>query len=358
MKYTCLALSLLLACAKKADAPAPSTVVTVTGTLRNLFHPTADGLAPATSTELAAFCDTTLALQVKIYNVLTFTLSPSAANPVTTCLVSPTDGTFSCPNLDQSQDTIAMTAIFDDVDNSKSDCIIATSSILIPCSLTNFQDPTNTLCGSGHALDDHIIDEKETLSASVIAKKIFDGFDAQLAADPATIGPLSTSGGILSAVVDAKGNPVADALPYLPLTCQSSLTCRALIVALDDNGAPTLDLTAQKTNALGMWLAQVEQKDASGNLTPVKADVNSLQEPRQGYGATDCSGATPPACFSPFPSEPISAGERPADASGAASSAVVSLSIVTQTAADATGQCPVAADLVKAGASTTSLNCP
>ncbi len=310
----------------------PQQIVSVQATVRNVFSPTS---AAFTASDCAG-----ANLQVQIFDAASFILAPAVATPLATCPVSATDGTFSCGNIDLAQDQSALVGLYDDVDNATSDCVATSATILVPCAVSDFADATNALCGSGHALDDKIISEKETTGAFVVPMPIFQQLDSDSQSITAPAGevfePLSASGATLNLVLDQNQQPFAAALPYLPANCSSKWECRTLFVAppATSGDLPTLDPDLNLTSALGMWIGQIEQLTGT-QPGIVPGDINALLKNEQQFSAVDCSGAATPQCFTQWPSKPIHKDER-----GKGTTAVTVINVIFDVPAVA-GVCPL-----------------
>jgi len=315
MKY--LAILALAACSSKPPPPAAPPFV-VTGTVKSLTSGTAVSCATP--------------LTVKLYDVVSFLIEPGSAKALATCTTD-ANATYTCSSTTLGGASTALIALIDDSDNSEGDCISTTVAIAAVC---------NPTCATSAAGKDGTLSGDELAPQLVPPAHFLDTVEA--AAPDATLGSLVDSGAVLNLVIDDQRAPRADAYPWLPLACDSTLGCRTLVLGAD--GAP---LTAPVTDAAGTWLAQVVAKDASSTPQPVQIDLSKASDAGQGYGAIDCSNA--PVCYQPLPAKPLRAGELGAGVSG-----VVTINFVTE-AQPTNGVCPINAAATAAGNSARA-SCP
>lgn len=308
MRY--VAVVLLVACgSKKAAAPVTPPFV-VTGTVKSL------------STGQAVSCATPLT--VKLYDVASFLIEPGAAKALATCTTD-ASANYTCSSTTLGSASTALIALIDDADNTKGDCISPTVTIAALC------DPT---CATSTAGKDGTLSGDDLAPQLVPPAHYLAALEA--AAADSTLGSLVDSGAILNIVLDNQRVPRADAQPWLPLPCDSTLGCRAVILGSD--GAPS---AAKLTDAAGTWLAQVVAKNAQGAPAPVQIDLIHASDAGQGYGAVDCSAT--PVCYQPLPAKPLRTGEL-----GAGIDGVVTVSFVTETHPK-DGVCPINAAATAAG---------
>ncbi len=322
-----LSLLLLVACSSSTPKATTSSdvFVTLNGAAHNVFGPDPTNNA-VTTASLAGTC--TPNLKVSLFDGTTLLLQPLGTQPLTTCDVSPSDGTFSCAKLDVSS-ALAIVALIDDADNSVSDCVAPTFSVVMLCATGSCK--TEAFAKTGTAKEGDV----DILPALVVPSALVSSIDTQLASP---LGHVLDSGLILSLVLDANLQPVAGALPNMPQHCAAGgdLSCLSYIENPDTTLGLAVDPSAKLTNALGSYFVQAVHKDAAGDPDPVPFVTADNSAYAEEWGALDCSGATTPVCFSGSALPPFRKGELAPGSGGA-----ITVVYDTVVAAPTGGVCPL-----------------